>query len=52
MKKVYIKFILIEYLELKLFDILNNQDIYEDFRILRVELGNNMYRQFMGGWRN
>jgi hypothetical protein len=44
MKKAYIKFVLIEYLELKLFDILINQYIYEDFGILRVELGNNMYR--------
>jgi hypothetical protein len=51
MKKAYIKFFLIEYLELKLFYILINQDIYEDFRILRVELGNNIYRQFIG-WRN
>jgi len=36
MKKVYINFVLLEYLELKLFDILINQDIYEDFGILRI----------------
>jgi hypothetical protein len=47
MKKSYIKFVLIEYLELKLFDILINQDIYEDFRILRIEMGNNMYREII-----
>jgi hypothetical protein len=40
MKKAYIKFILLEYLELKLFDILINQDIYEDFRILRFVTDN------------
>jgi hypothetical protein len=48
MKKSYINFVLLEYIELKLFYILIN----EDFRILRFELSNNMYRQFMGGWRN
>jgi hypothetical protein len=48
MKKAYINFVLLEYLELKLFYIL----IDEDFRILRIELDNNIYREIMGGWRN
>ena len=41
MKKAYINFILLEYNSLRLFYILVNQDIYEEFRILRIELSDN-----------